>query len=1365
MMDNPHCGRRRALRSRASALALALLGLMLSGACQEGSDPIVSVDGGVVWLPAPGELQYQQLLISPQSVELVLGDPATLITRLLATNGTTVDPVVAGLTIDWSSSVPQVVSVDEFGGIEALSPGVAVVSGEFRGIVGEVEVTVLARPSMILLTDLPADGNIQGTASSSGAVALQVRDENDDPVAGATVRFEVLTGGGSVAPAELIAGGDGAANAIWTFGQVAGQQALQITAVRGGSAPAGEPPAVLSVIGGIGGPAAVGEPDEVLASTVVYADVGAAAPAAVVVSPSVATVPVGDRQVFTARVIDEFGNETESQDVSFTSSNTIVLGVDASGDAVGLAAGAASVIATSTFDTNVEGFASVSVLGQLPSPVTVTTPSLPNGGIGVGYQGEIAATGGDGTYSWAIIAGTLPTGLLLEPGTGAITGTPTTAGTQTFTVEVTSDDATATMQFSITVVYPVPMITTASPLPSGVNAIAYMATVAATGGDGNYTWSLTGQPGWLSIDPITGELSGAAETGSYSFAVNLSSGDGQNTSQNINLTVFARFPLLSVTTQSPLPNGVDGAGFSETVAGNGGDGNYTWSLADPPGWLSIDPITGELSGTALTGSYNFAVDVSSGDGQNTSKFFSLDVYDKLDVTTASPLPKDLAGSAYSETVVAMGGDGDYVWSLTGEPGWLSIDPNTGELDGTAATGAYSFDVDVSSGDGQNASQNFDLTIYGVLSVTTASSLPTGVDGMGYGETVAATGGDGSYMWSLTGAPAWLGIDSNTGELSGTAVLGNYTFDVAVSSGDGQNASETFDLMIVATPDPLGITTASPLPNVVSGVGYAETVLSTGGLAPYVWSLSGGAGGIVPAWLSIDPGSGQFSGTAATGVYTFDVDVSSNDGQNVSKTFGLAVFDALSVATASPLPDDLDGNSYDATVQATGGDGNYMWSLSNGVGGLVPGWLSIDPNTGQFSGTAVLGSYTFDVAVSSGDGQNASKTFDLMIVSVAAPLGITSGSPLPNGVSGLGYTETVLSTGGLAPHVWSLSDGAGGMVPAWLSIDPGTGQFSGTAATGVYTFDVDVSSSDGQNASMTFGLTVFDALSVATASPLTFGVDGAAYDVTVAATGGDGNYAWSLSDGAGGMVPGWLSIDPNTGQFSGTGAIGIYTFDVDVSSNDGQNASKTFVLAVANALAVATASLLMSGIDGAAYGVTVAATGGGGDLTWSLSGGAGGMVPGWLSIDPGTGQLSGTAAAGNYTFDVDVSSQDGQNASRTFDLTVVFPTLSITTASPLTSGIDGAAYGATVAATGGDGIMRGLCPTGQEAWFPGGSRSTRAPASSAVPRPPATTPSTSTSPATTGRTRPRPSTSRSTRRRRLLLRLLAASLCSNQRSTR
>jgi hypothetical protein len=84
--------------------------------------------------------------------------------------------------------------------------------------------------------------------------------------------------------------------------------------------------------------------------------------------------------------------------------------------------------------------------------IYISGTQLSNGTVSFAYSETLTANGGFPPYTWTLLSGSLPPGLSLGPSTGIITGTPTTAGTYTFTVEATDSLSNiATNTFSITI--------------------------------------------------------------------------------------------------------------------------------------------------------------------------------------------------------------------------------------------------------------------------------------------------------------------------------------------------------------------------------------------------------------------------------------------------------------------------------------------------------------------------------------------------------------------------------------------------------------------------------------------------------------------------------------------------------------------------------------------------------------------------------------------------------------------------------------------------------------------------------------------------------------------------------------------------
>src|SRR5215472_3541384 len=119
------------------------------------------------------------------------------------------------------------------------------------------------------------------------------------------------------------------------------------------------------------------------------------------------------------------------------------------------------------------------------APLQITTSSLPGGVADTSYSATEAATGGKKPYSWSISSGSLPAGLTLST-SGEISGTPTTSGTYSFTVQVTdssSPQQKATKNHKVPIAGSgKPLQITTSSLPSGTTNTSYSTTLAASGG-------------------------------------------------------------------------------------------------------------------------------------------------------------------------------------------------------------------------------------------------------------------------------------------------------------------------------------------------------------------------------------------------------------------------------------------------------------------------------------------------------------------------------------------------------------------------------------------------------------------------------------------------------------------------------------------------------------------------------------------------------------------------------------------------------------------------------------------------------------------------------------------------------------------
>lgn len=179
-----------------------------------------------------------------------------------------------------------------------------------------------------------------------------------------------------------------------------------------------------------------------------------------------------------------------------------------------------------------------------------------------------------------------------------------------------------------------------------------------------------------------------------------------------------------------------------------------------------------------------------------------------------------------------------------------------------------------------------------------TTLPFGTVSAAYSATLKASGGSGTFAWSVSGAlPAGLTL-SATGVISGVpTTTGHWTF--TVRAADATNAANYADQslsMDVAAPAPaaaLTIVTMS-LPSTRIGDSYSATLRASGGTGVYSWTIVAGA---LPGGLSLDAASGVLQGVPTAGG-RFRVTVRATDAGDATAFYDRA-FDVAVRAAAPP----------------------------------------------------------------------------------------------------------------------------------------------------------------------------------------------------------------------------------------------------------------------------------------------------------------------------------------------------------------------------------------------------------------------------------------------------------------------------------
>jgi hypothetical protein len=250
--------------------------------------------------------------------------------------------------------------------------------------------------------------------------------------------------------------------------------------------------------------------------------------------------------------------------------------------------------------------------GPAPAPtpaLSISTSGLPEAMVGAAYSTTLSASGGSGTKTWTVAAGSLPAGLSLSAN-GVVSGTPTAPGTASFTAKVAAGGASAQRQFSLGVTAGLAIGAPTTKLAEV--AVPLTIELNAAGGSAPYRWELTqgslpthvgfiGDQGNGSTALIKGV---PATSGSFPLTFRVTDVLGRSTLHTITVDVADK---LRLTAKLPRSARVAKLYRAHGVA-EGGYGKRTWSIAGGvlPAGLQLDSKTGFITGRpARRGSYVF----------------------------------------------------------------------------------------------------------------------------------------------------------------------------------------------------------------------------------------------------------------------------------------------------------------------------------------------------------------------------------------------------------------------------------------------------------------------------------------------------------------------------------------------------------------------------------------------------------------------------------------------------------------------------------------------------------------------------------------------------------------------------------------
>jgi hypothetical protein len=762
------------------------------------------------------------------------------------------------------------------------------------------------------------------------------------------------------------------------------------------------------------------------------------------------------------------------------------------------------------------------------TPLSVTTTSLPSGTVNTPYVTTLLATGGTLPYSWSVTSGALPAGLTLDANTGTITGTPTTAATANFTVQV-QDSAS-------------PAATATKPLSLAINPAGGGGTFNSQFVSQNVPTTL--QPGQTFVANVVWLNTGTSTwDGTLGGLRLLSQNPANNTTWGGNAVLLPNFIVapgeqLNVTFQAIAPTTPGTYNFQWIVAsganapfgqtstnvaiqvGSGGGGGGTNNAGFVSQTVPVTMVASQPTQVSLTFNNNGSTTWTPGTYVLTSMNpVGNAVWGLTQVALASSVaPGSNATFTFTVTPPAVAGNYNFQWGMAqtgvGTFGTASTNlviPVTG---GTPAGPNAQFllqNVPATWTPGQTYAVTISMKNTGTVTWTTstfklASQSPA--SNMNWGRNRAtlskpiAPGTSGTFSFTVT-APTAAGTYNFQWQMiqEGVGFFGDLTPNKPLTVGGGGG---TDNAAFVSQNVPATMTASQSVPvsltfNNSGSTTWTPGIYTLGSRSPdgnTTWGLSQVA---LPS--SVAPGANvtfnfNVTAPAAPGAYSFQWGMRQNStyfgvsspATSVNVTSGGGgggTNNALFISQTMPTTMTV-GNTASVTVTMRN-NGTTTWAAGTyslqsqagsqwGVTRVNVAAPVAQGSNGAFTFTitapTTAGTYNFQWRMAQDSvGMFGDLTANIAVVVSASgggtPLTLTTAT-LPNGTRGVFYNQQLVATGGRQPYTWSYT----GSLPIGLTLNTNTGVISGTptAAAG-FTFIVTVRDADGQTASRSYKVLV------------------------------------------------------------------------------------------------------------------------------------------------------------------------------------------------------------------------------------------------------------------------------------------------------
>jgi uncharacterized repeat protein (TIGR03803 family) len=643
-----------------------------------------------------------------------------------------------------------------------------------------------------------------------------------------------------------------------------------------------------------------------------------------------------------------------------------------------------------------------------PSPA-IATASLPAWTLNQpGYDQAIVATGGTGTLTFTLTAGTLPGGLTLSSG-GILSGTPSGTGSFTFTIKVSDTlGASASQSYTVAINPPVAVTTPTAITPTT------LASFNGTNGAYPYGTPLLDSSGNLFLTTSSGGASMVGKVDEVTkggSVVRLGVFNGSNGSEpQAGVIEDSSGNLFGTATYG----GAYGYGtVFEIVQGSGtitALASFDSTNGSQPYGGLVEDTSGNLFGTTFgggpTADYGTVFEVKKGSGAITT----LAAFNGSNgANPEASLIEDASGDLFGTTSGGGTSNDGTVFEIASNTGTITtlanFDSTTGQLPECSLVedNSGNFFGTTTLGGGLNdgtifelSSTSHTLTILASFDGPQGAIPQTGLVEDGRGDLFGTTVSGGAYGFgtvfelaqgshSITPIIAFNGTNG-TNPYGGVALDSNGNL-FGTTEGGSINYGTVFEV-----------------PALTAGTGFTQTISATGGTGTLTFTAPVAS---LPPGLTLSP-NGILSGTPTTaGIYNFIVTATDTVGANAGHGYSITVqpgqFSQYTVSVPNPAQA---GKSFLVVVQAADPFGNAV----NGYSGPASVTVSISPGGSSTtvalssSGLGLLlakeqqvGSYTISAASGTFSGSTVVTLTagpPVRLAFVAQPVNTPTGAPLP-----------------------------------------------------------------------------------------------------------------------------------------------------------------------------------------------------------------------------------------------------------------------------------------------------------------------------------------------------------------------------------